>query len=123
MQVDAVRGNAPVQRIDAQTPQSTVGRESPSQLVPGQSEPAAGGQPAEVQDPRRVNQAVERLNKMADIFAKSLRFSVHQKTNTIVVRLVDNQTGEVIREIPPEKILRAVSQMQELMGILFDSWA
>lgn len=70
-----------------------------------------------------VDQAVERLNRMADIFATSLRFSIHEATHTIMVRVVDTRTGEVIREIPPEQILNAVAKMQEMLGLLFDEKA
>lgn len=71
----------------------------------------------------RIDQAVERLNRLADIFATALRFSVHEATRTIMVRVVDTRTGEVIREIPPQQILDAVAKMQELLGLLFDEKA
>lgn len=71
---------------------------------------------------RKIDQAVERLNKMADVFAVSLRFSVHEATGTIMVRQVDSD-GHVLREIPPERILDGVAKMQELMGVLFDAKA
>lgn len=72
---------------------------------------------------RDVNRAAEKLNRLADIFATTLRFSVHEGTKDIIVRVVDTSTGEILREIPPEKILDAVAEMERLIGLLFDERA
>ncbi len=56
---------------------------------------------------RRANRALEAL----DIQAK---FSVHEGTGEILVKLEDMVTGEVIREIPPEKLLDLVAKMREM---------
>ena len=56
---------------------------------------------------RRANRALEAV----DIQAK---FSIHEGTGEIVVKLEDINTGEVIREIPPEKLLDLVAKMREM---------
>ena len=56
---------------------------------------------------RRANRALEAV----DIQAK---FSIHEGTGEIIVKLEDINTGEVIREIPPEKLLDLVAKMQEM---------
>jgi len=56
---------------------------------------------------RRANRALEAV----DIQAK---FSIHEGTGEIIVKLQDINTGEVIREIPPEKLLDLVAKMQEM---------
>ncbi len=50
----------------------------------------------------------------------SLEFSVHDQTNQIMVKVLDKDTGEVIREIPPEKSLDFVAKLMEMAGILVD---
>ena len=37
-----------------------------------------------------------------------------------MVKVINEETGEIIREIPPEKILDMVAKMWELAGILVD---
>jgi len=49
-----------------------------------------------------------------------LDYSVHEKTNDIIIRVVDKETGEVIREIPPEKSLDILSKLLEIAGLLID---
>mgnify|MGYP000294844943 CR=1 FL=1 len=49
-----------------------------------------------------------------------LRFEKHEKTGQWMVRVCDSETDEVIKEIPPEKILDMVSRFCELAGLLVD---
>lgn len=52
-----------------------------------------------------------------------LDFSVHGGTGRIKVSVTDKQTGELIREIPPEGVLNLMAKLDEMMGILFDQKA
>jgi flagellar protein FlaG len=45
---------------------------------------------------------------------------VHQKTKQISITVKDKDTGEVIREIPPEKTLDMVARLWKMAGILID---
>ena len=47
-------------------------------------------------------------------------FKIHEGTGRMMVKLVDNETKEVIKEIPPEKILDLVASIWDLVGILVD---
>lgn len=50
-------------------------------------------------------------------------FSIHEGTEAVMVKVIDTETDEIIREIPPEKILDMVAKMWELAGILVDKRA
>jgi len=54
---------------------------------------------------------------------RKFAYDFHEATNRIVVKVVDRDTDEIIREIPPEQILRATEKMLELVGVLFDEKA
>lgn len=69
---------------------------------------------------KAVMDAIERVNKAISGSNREFKFSVHQKTNQIMVKVIDSDTKEVIREIPPEKVLDMVAQMWEMAGILVD---
>lgn len=49
-----------------------------------------------------------------------LSFSLHDKTGDLVVRVLDKDTGEVIRQIPPEEMLRLREKLEELTGVLLN---
>lgn len=51
------------------------------------------------------------------------QFRVHERTNRIMVKLIDNETNEIIKEFPPEKILDMMANLWELVGILVDERA
>ncbi len=50
-------------------------------------------------------------------------FRVHEKTGTVMCKLVDSETNETIREIPSEKILDMVAGIWEIVGIIVDEKA
>jgi len=64
--------------------------------------------------------AIEHAIKAVQGKTTSLEFSIHQKTKLISVKVLDKDTGEVIREIPPEKSLDFVAKLWEMAGILVD---
>jgi flagellar protein FlaG len=71
--------------------------------------------------------AQEQRMKMIEQAIKSVQgpttrldFSIHDKTNDVIIRVVDKETGEVIREIPPEKTLDILSKLMEIAGLLVD---
>lgn len=63
---------------------------------------------------------IERAVKALEGPTTTLDVSVHQKTHTIMVKVLNKDTGELIREIPPEKTLDLVAKMMEIAGILVD---
>lgn len=67
-----------------------------------------------------LRKAVSETNKMILGGESHFEFQVHEKTGTLMVKLVDNETKEVIKEIPPEKILDLVANIWELVGIIVD---
>lgn len=71
-------------------------------------------------DPAAVASAVDSLKRRLSAFDRRLDFSIDQDLNRIVVRVIDEASGEVIRQIPPEEVLRAAKMVDKLIGILFD---
>lgn len=49
-----------------------------------------------------------------------LHFSIHEATGRTLVRVINSDTGEMVREIPPEQILNLAAKLNEMMGILYD---
>ena len=64
--------------------------------------------------------AIERSIKAMQGARTSLEFSIHEKTNQIMVKVKNAETGEIIREIPPEKNLDFLAKVWEMAGLLID---
>lgn len=69
---------------------------------------------------KQLIEAVNAGNKELKKLETNLRFSVHEKTQQVMVKIVNSETEEVIREIPSEKILDLVASIMERAGILID---
>ena len=68
-----------------------------------------------------VDRLVELINEAMEILNYKLKFTVHKETNQVVVKVLDKETDEVIREIPPEQILNLVAKFRDAMGLFIDT--
>ncbi|MBM3747658.1 MAG: flagellar protein FlaG [Acidobacteria bacterium] len=64
---------------------------------------------------RELIQAVKAVN-VAELFGQNseLTFVLDRETRRPLVRLIDRDTNEVIRQIPPEYLLRLAEELREL---------
>jgi flagellar protein FlaG len=76
---------------------------------------------------RLVSLGEEELIRSIDKAVKALQgpettveISVHDKTNAIMIKVLNKDTGELLREIPPEKTLEIVAKMMEFAGLIID---
>jgi flagellar protein FlaG len=69
---------------------------------------------------QQLIEAIEKANKALRGADKRFEFSIHEGTKEIMVKVINDETDEIIREIPPEKILDMVAKMWEMAGILVD---
>jgi flagellar protein FlaG len=49
-----------------------------------------------------------------------LDYSVNKNTDQVVVKVINNETGEVIREIPAKELVALAESMKAMEGLLFD---
>lgn len=74
-------------------------------------------------DQQEVDQAVQNLNDYVQNIERNLEFSVDRNNGNTVISVIDSQTDEVIRQIPPEKAVNAVRNLQRLEGLLLSAEA
>lgn len=67
-----------------------------------------------------IKQAVDSLNGFIEPLQTNLKFVYHDELNEYYVTVVNPLTNEVLREIPPKKMLDMYAAMTETMGILID---
>ena len=66
----------------------------------------------------RIKKAVEQMNK--NMLHSEAVFGIHEATNRVMIKIVDKDTKEVIKEFPPEKTLDMIAKVWELAGIIVD---
>lgn len=63
---------------------------------------------------------IEKANRAIEGSQKKFEYKRNEHTGDIIVKVLDADTNEVIREIPPEKIVEMIDKLQELLGIIVD---
>jgi len=66
----------------------------------------------------KIRKAVDDLNK--NMPNSEALFGIHEETNRVTIRIVDKETREVIRELPPEKTLDMIAKVWEMAGLIVD---
>ncbi len=95
-----------------------------SQLTPveekGSADQQGGGQQKKEHAPSEatINDAVSKANLKME--HTRCEYSYHKKTNRVSIKVINEETNEVVREIPPEKSLDMLQKMWEMAGILVD---
>ena len=82
--------------------------------------PSATTEPPQPVQTEAVAQELREYASQHDIH---LNFSVHEATGRTVIKVIDAETREVVREIPPEEILKLIVSIEEMAGSLLDTKA
>lgn len=120
----------PLREAVPASPQSTSGVSagpSPAQLAERNKAIAetvqASGNNGAV-DEAGLSAVVKDLNQLIQVVQRELQFSVDAETNRTVVKVVDSETDEVIRQIPSDEVLALIRHLQESrQGGLFQEQA
>lgn len=67
-----------------------------------------------------IEAVVESMNDFIHPLQTNLKFVFHEELNEYYVAVVNPLTNEVVKEIPPKKMLDMYAAMAEFMGILID---
>ena len=87
-------------------------------LVPGTVTAARDAVP-EKPGAEQVRQSLEDINKVMVGFSISVQFQIDPDYKELIVRVVDQDTGKLIRQIPTEEVVSMSKAMDNLKGLLF----
>jgi flagellar protein FlaG len=115
-----------------------VGKVSATSVVTGsvpslRKEPGLSSFPSE---PKKAEPAqsdkdvrVELDNALADLQSRvqnvqrDLDFSVDDSTGDVVVKVVDRESGKVVRQFPSEEVLKLTEQLEDMQSLMFEAKA
>ncbi len=72
------------------------------------------------QKSEQLKKAIAEMNRRINNSNEEAVFGVHEDTNRIMIKIMDKETKEVIKEFPPEKTLDMIARIWEMAGILVD---
>ncbi len=73
---------------------------------------------ASIPKAEQVKTAVEQINKFVQTMSSDLKFTVDEETGIQVVKVVDTETKDVIRQFPAEEILAIAQALDKLQGLI-----
>jgi flagellar protein FlaG len=84
--------------------------------------PPKAGKPSQDE----LEQAVTKANSFLQSVQRGLQFRIDKDTNVTVVKVVDSESGETVRQIPAEEtlaMLKHLGEMESKLGALFKTSA
>lgn len=75
-------------------------------------------QESRVMDNEALKKRISDLNKQLN--TTECQYGIHEETQRVTLKIVDKETKEVIKELPPEKTLEMIAKVWEIAGLLVD---
>lgn len=69
-------------------------------------------------DRKELDKSLNKLNRFLEDDSAHAEYSVHEDFGTIMIKIIDDNTKEVILEVPPKKILDMVASMCKQFGLI-----
>lgn len=113
-----------VENTEVATPEQTIAldattaRVTPADKADAQGQEGNGAAAQQQASNEQIKKAVEQMNK--NMSHSTAVFGIHEGTNRVTIKIVDKDTKEVIKELPPEKTLDMIAKVWELAGIMVD---
>jgi flagellar protein FlaG len=101
---------------------SPVAPAEPVSVGPVEKVPPVRAEPLVDPQEMRANleAAIEKLNEQVERNGRGLNFTIDEKLNRPVITVRSTATGEVVRTIPNEVVLKVAHNIEEIKGLLMD---
>ena len=86
-----------------------------------QSEPSRDAADKGVPDTDKVKSAVKEIEKFLASNRRNLEFSTDEESGKIVVKVIASETGELVRQIPSEEVLKIANSLSDVNSLLFNA--
>lgn len=67
-----------------------------------------------------VERATDKLNRLMGLIDKRIRFDLNGESDQIMVRVIDQDTDDVLKEMPPKRVLELLHSLTDVAGLLVD---
>jgi flagellar protein FlaG len=82
-----------------------------------QSQPVTEEAPLLPEEQEKVEQAVEDINDHFQSMGRDLSFAVDEDSGRTIITVVDSETQEIVRQIPPEEVLDLAMHLLDAGGV------
>ena len=104
--------DVPLKPIEATYIQPKTKAEPPEEIT--------AQEPSEVTS-KDVMEFLDSFQEMSKTIKTKLNFTVHEENNEIIIRVIDKESNQLIRQFPSDEMLSIHDKMRDLTGFLFNS--
>jgi flagellar protein FlaG len=87
---------------------------------PWRESAAQSGQPQQLYSLDQAREAVNNAQNLLNTLNTGLSLVIQEEAGRVVVKVIDENTKRVIRELPPESIIKLKERLQKVRGVLFN---
>ncbi len=78
------------------------------------------GERAEGLSREDLEKTLDELNDVLEVVTKDLRFELHQPTDNLMVHIINRESQEILKTMPPEEMLDIAARIRTMIGIIID---
>lgn len=71
----------------------------------------------------QLDTAVANIQSYAQSVTRNLNFSIDDSTGDVVVKVIDGESGKVVRQIPSEEVLKLAARLDDMRSLMFEARA
>jgi flagellar protein FlaG len=106
------------------TPVADKPVEKPREVVPAVAKTAAQDSKKEARtEQEKLKMAVQEIEKFVQSVKRNLEFSIDEPSGKVVVKVIASDSGEVVRQIPNEEVLKLANSLNDASSLLFSAKA
>jgi len=108
--------------VQAQPAAPPVAPTAPQSVARVEKAPAVKAEPLVDPQELRANleAAIKKLNQQVESNGRGLNFAIDEKLNRPIITVRNTSTGEVVRTIPNEVVIKVAHNIEDLKGLLMD---
>lgn len=108
--VTSIAGLGSIERAQGVRP--VVGGSAPGQATADQQ-----------QDSKSLDSAVSDIQSFVQGIRRNLNFSIDDTTGEVVVKVIDAESGKVVRQMPSEEVLKLAARLDDIRSLMFETRA
>lgn len=120
MSIDPVKMNGVLK--DNGSNHGISGNAAGKMSTPLNADPAKEADPGKDKNasPEQIQNAVKVANNILKMVDTGLEYEYNEGIDREVVRIYNRDTGETIKQIPPEDVVNMLTKMYDMLGVLYD---
>ena len=116
----SAKGPVAVTASNILTSDSNIKKESSRMIARGNEAIHQNTKKVQETTNEKINRIAEAMDNYIRSVKRELKIQVHGETGNIIIKVISQDNGRIIREIPPKELLDLAARMDEMSGTLLN---